>query len=184
MLGTSINNLDGKIGEVIRALQPKSILEYGCGQGKLAKLCKVKRLDAVQKLFAPDDLGKLLALGYKAIVDADIKDYLAKGIPRQYDMIAALDVLEHFYLGEALGIIDYSLYNCDYFLAVWPSRLPQNIGHEATHNAYDLHRSSFELRDLARFDVVYYTQASLEPPSLYHLAVLRGHMNQSNGRPI
>jgi hypothetical protein len=186
MLGGSVAALNVPIAKCIQWIRPNNVLEYGCGWGKFGRICQQievapERLVAVQKLFNPGDKEGIMSHGYTEIIDEDIKSYVNNGIDTRYDMIVALDVIEHFFFGDAISIVDYSLYNCSYFLLVWPSRLPQNIGDDFTFNKFDLHRTSFELSEIStRFDVVYYSQASLSEHAgqgRYHLALLRGHMN-------
>lgn len=183
MLGASANHLDLNVAKCLRHVEPTSILEYGCGGGKLGRLCqqlglKLESLHAVQKLFQPEDMALLQGAGYNNIYDEDIYEFVRRGIPNQYSLIVALDVIEHFMHAEAMSIIDYSLYRCSYMLLVWPSHYPQQ-----TDNVYETHRTSFELRDIAnRFDVVYYSQTGFIEVSAayrYHIALLRGHMNFS-----
>jgi hypothetical protein len=186
MLGYSAPDLDLAIARCLNQLKPRNILEYGCGQGKLGKICKLlelapENLRAVQKLFNANDRTLLHDIGYTDIVDEDIYEYVRKGLKTKYDMIIALDVIEHFMYSDAISIIDSSLYNCEWLLLVWPSRLPQD------GDDLDIHRTSFELRELAsRFDIVYYSQTGLNEISVaqrYHLALVRGYMNFKTIRP-
>jgi len=179
MLGTSSSKLDHKISTIINHINPSGILELGCGSGKLSQLVNDKktRLHGVQKLFTPDDLKNLNELGYEKIIDRDILDFFKEGFDEQYQLIVAMDVIEHFMLSDALSIINFSLYRSDYMLLVWPSAHPQS----ALTNAYDRHRCSFEIRDIVNnFDVIYYSQTGFADFHLihrYHIAVLRGFMN-------
>jgi len=166
----------------VQTVQPQKILELGCGQGKFGELIggqayNYPLLKAVQKLFTTEDRKKLEAIGYSDVIDVDIMEYFRQGFDETYNIIVALDVIEHFLYSDLLSIINFSLYRADYMLIVWPSAHPQS----ATSHQFDRHRASFELRDLSeRFDVVYYTQtgfAALNSLHRYHLALLRGHMN-------
>lgn len=192
MLGGSVQILNQEIARCVFSLKPKTVFEFGCGAGKFGWICNQVQvvpdvLIAAQKLFTDNDEAFLLSKGYTKILDVDISEFIKNGFDTQYDLIVGMDIIEHFMYGEAMSIIDYSLYNCDYFLLVWPSKFPQNLGdphrdgnlHVAS--ILDVHRTSFELSDICnRFDVVHYTQVNLsENPSImrFHLAVLRGHVN-------
>lgn len=159
MLGFSATYHDPAIEKILLRLQPKSILEYGSGQGKLGAICKklglnYEALDGVQVTFSPEDQDQLLGRGYTNVINQDVLEFVRDGMCKKYDLIAALDVLEHFMFSDAISIVDCSLHYCDFFLMVWPSKNPQNL-----NNKYDIHRSSIELNDLSnRFDVVYYSQ--------------------------
>lgn len=187
MLGFSATYHDPAIEKILLRLQPKSILEYGSGQGKLGAICKklglnYEALDGVQVTFSPEDQDQLLGRGYTNVINQDVLEFVRDGMCKKYDLIAALDVLEHFMFSDAISIVDCSLHYCDFFLMVWPSKNPQNL-----NNKYDIHRSSIELNDLSnRFDVVYYSQTNLIEYSFvqrFHIALIRGHMNVLSLRP-
>jgi hypothetical protein len=136
-----------------------------------------RTIKAVQKVFSEKDIGLLKSRGYAEVIDADIYEYFKDGFDEAYDMVVALDVIEHFLYSDVISIINFALYRSDYMLMVWPSAHPQN----GTYHSFDRHRSSFELRDLTdKFDVVYYSQsgfAEMNCVHRYHIALLRGHMN-------
>jgi len=192
MLGGSVQIINIDIAKCLARIIPKKILEFGSGNGKLAYILDAinitpTKLVAVQKLFSENDRNNLLSKGYTDVIDDDISNFLRNGLSEHYDIIAGMDVIEHFFYGEAMSIIDYSLYNCNFFLLVWPSRFPQNLGDPErdgqlkVSNILDVHRTSFELSDISsRFDVVYYNQVSLGTHSRtmrLHIALIRGHMN-------
>lgn len=181
MLGNSSSSFNQVIKKIMDLVQPKSMLELGCGQGKLGELLQERSepvaLTAVQKIFSAEDQPALAKRGYQEIIDADIMDYFRVGFDEVYDMVVALDVIEHFLYSDVISIINFALYRSDYMLLVWPSAHPQ----DGVHNAFDRHRASFELRDLTnKFDVVFYAQsgfAAMNCVHRYHIALLRGHLN-------
>lgn len=181
MLGNSSSGFDASIQRLVELSGAKNILELGCGQGKFGNMMKsgaVQRsVSAVQKVFGSNDLDHLKGQGYEKVVDADILEYFRNGFDQTYDMVVALDVIEHFMYSDVMSIVNFALYRADYMLLVWPSAHPQN----GVHHSFDRHRSSFELRDLSdKFDVVFYAQsgfAEMNCVHRYHIALLRGHMN-------
>ena len=181
MLGSSSKKFDNTIKKIISVTDVYNILELGCGQGKFADLLNefsnMRELRAVQKIFTTKDNNYLISKGYKEIFDADILDYFKNGFDQKYDMIVALDVIEHFMYSDIISIINFGLYRSDYMLLVWPSAHPQ----DGEISSFDRHRASFELRDLSdKFNVIFYSQsgfAEINCVHRYHIALLRGHMN-------
>jgi hypothetical protein len=182
MLGNSSSAFDSCIAQVVNLIKPQQILELGCGQGKFGEILRrgghqFEQLRAVQKLFLSDEREYLIGMGYQEIIDRDIFEYYREGFDENYNLIVALDVIEHFLLSDVMSIIDFSLYRADYMLLVWPSAHPQS----AVTNSFDRHRASFELKDLTgKFDVVFYSQtgfAQMHYQHRYHIALLRGVMN-------
>lgn len=183
MLGSSAHYFDRGLQGLLAQLSPGRILELGCGQGKFGQLLSgsgapaPQRLAAVQRLFSAEDGLRLRERGYHQIFDRDILEYYREGFDERYDLIVALDVIEHFLLSDAMSIIAFSLYRADWLLLVWPSAHPQ----DADTHGFDRHRCSFGLRELsAQFDVVHYQQtgfAQMHYQHAYHLALLRGYMN-------
>lgn len=182
MLGSSASHFNAAIGQIVRTVNPARVLELGCGQGKFGRLLQhngiaPQRLVTVQKMFSEADASSLKAIGYHDIFDADIMEYFRTGFDEEYDLVVALDVIEHFLYSDILSIINFALYRADYLLLVWPSAHPQS----AQTSVFDRHRASFELRDLCdRFDVVQYAQtgfAQMHCVHRYHIALLRGFMN-------
>lgn len=181
MLGSSANSFDPVMRQLVNMINPQRVLELGCGRGKFGEMLQQRgapvSLKAVQKIFSDQDVPQLRARGYEQVIDADIMNYYREGFDENYDVIVALDVIEHFLLSDVMSIINFSLYRADYMLLVWPSAHPQ----AAETSPFDRHRASFELRDLSdKFDVVFYSQtgfAQMNCVHRYHVALLRGFMN-------
>ena len=181
MLGSSANSFDPVMRQLVNMINPQRILELGCGRGKFGEMLQQRgapvSIKAVQKIFSEQDVPQLQARGYEQLIDDDIMNYYREGFDENYDMIVALDVIEHFLLSDVMSIINFSLYRADYMLLVWPSAHPQS----ADTSPFDRHRASFELRDLSdKFDVVFYSQtgfAQMNCVHRYHVALLRGFMN-------
>lgn len=181
MLGSSSGAFNACVQQTVRLVQPNSIMELGCGQGKFGELLRqtgsAANLTGVQKIFSGNDVALLEGKGYRQIIDRDILDFYREGFDENYDLIVALDVIEHFLLSDVMSIIHFSLYRANYLLLVWPSAHPQS----ASNNAFDRHRASFDLKEVSdRFDVVFYSQtgfAQMHYMHRYHIVLIRGFMN-------
>jgi|688.fasta_scaffold257134_2 hypothetical protein len=188
MLGNSSTVFNACIQQVVNLTRPQKILELGCGQGKFGELLQqsnpTSSLTGVQKMFSGGDAGVLQKKGYREIIDSDILDYFEEGFDENYDLIVALDVIEHFLISDVMSIINFSLYRANFLLLVWPSAHPQT----AMTHPFDRHRSSFELKDLSeKFDVVFYSQtgfAQMHYLHRYHIALIRGFMNPGVLPPV
>lgn len=153
----SINTFNNVFAYHLGKINPQSILDVGSGAGKYGKLIKsilpsanVEGIEPTQKYIDDYDLNGT----YDKVHCTTIQDF-AKSNPRnRYNMVIFGDVLEHFFRSEAIDYIDYFLYRSDWVLALWPTFMPQD---DAMDNAYEIHKSNFNLIDLStKFDIHHY----------------------------
>jgi len=196
MLGTSHPVFDQNIVNIVRSIRPSSILDLGCGQGKLGRLIHKSyeasddamnnvTLSGVNPLFNKiEDKIMLESIGYNNVFDMTIEQFCEEYIDSRYDLICALDVLEHLPRSKYFDVLDQLLYRCDYFLIVWPTSHPQN----GSVNTYDAHRSSIKLREIAsNFEIITYLSTGFHQLSCihgYNLCLCRGHMNIFQNRSL
>ena len=195
MLGSSHPVYDNNLISIIRKIQPSTLLDLGCGKGKLGSIIQESQLRnslnaplhlvGVNPLFDKIADNQLLsAIGYNEVLDLTIDQYCDQYIDRDVDVVTALDVLEHLPRSKAFDVIDQLLYHCKFMMIIWPISHPQY----ASGNSFDAHRSSFKPRDLFQmFEVVTFMQTGFSQYSAHHtynLAVLRGHMNITQICPL
>lgn len=195
MLGSSHPEYDHNLISIIRKIKPKTILDLGCGKGKLGNIIKASNtrtflpdplhLIGVNPLFDKSaDLQLLASQGYDEILDLTIDQYCTEFVDKDVDVITALDVLEHLPRSKAFDVIDQLLYHCKFLIIIWPIAHPQY----ASGNLFDAHRSSFKPRDLFQaFEVSTYLQtgfSQLYAHHTYNFCVLRGHMNIEMSEPL
>ncbi|MCF6283731.1 MAG: tetratricopeptide repeat protein [Candidatus Hydrogenedentes bacterium] len=142
----------------IIGLQPKSVLDVGCGFGKWGYLCR-EYLDAFNGRFRPEDwttridaveyfepyiLDHQRAL-YDNIMIGDIRD-LCDGLD-EYDLIIAGDVIEHMHKDEAELVVE-TLYTKAKQMLIVNIPLGEGWDHpEQYGNPAELHRSEWYKED-------------------------------------
>ena len=195
MLGSSHPIYDNNLISIISKIQPASILDLGCGKGKLGSIIKESNIRSnlksplhligVNPLFDKVADNHLLStFGYDEVLDLTIDQYCEDHIDREVDIVTALDVLEHLPRSKAFDVIDQMLYHCKFMIIIWPISHPQY----ASGNTFDAHRSSFKARDIMQtFEVTTFMQTGFSQYSAHHtynLTVLRGHMNITQICPL
>lgn len=101
-----------KICSVFEYAQPiESVLDIGIGRGKYGMLAReyindppVKRVDGVE-VFTPY-IGKMQRAIYDKIYNLDIATDYQK-IPKDYDLVLMIDVIEHLTPDAAYAVLDY-----------------------------------------------------------------------------
>lgn len=142
----------------IIGLQPKSVLDVGCGFGKWGYLCReyldafhgrwkredwAARIDGIE-FFEPYIQDHQRAL-YSNIMIGDIRD-LCKDID-EYDLIIAGDVIEHMHKDEAEAVVE-TLYAKARKMLIVNIPLGGGWDHpEQYGNSAELHRSEWYLED-------------------------------------
>ena len=144
-------------------LQPKSVLDVGCGFGKWGYLCReyldvcpgrpykeqwTTRIDAIE-FFEPYIMEHQRFL-YSNIMIGDVRD-LCKTIDN-YDLIIAGDVIEHMFKDEAEAVVE-TLYAKSNQLLMVNIPIGENWIHpEEYGNPAELHRSEWYLEDFHPFN--------------------------------
>lgn len=148
-------------------LQPKSVLDVGCGFGKWGYLCReyldvfpgrpfkhqwTTRIDAIE-FFEPYIMEHQRFL-YSNIMIGDVRD-LCKTIDN-YDLIIAGDVIEHMFKDEAEAVVETLYAKSNKLLMV---NIPIGEGWihpEEYGNPAELHRSEWYLEDFSPFGTDYW----------------------------
>jgi len=178
----SLPVFDDVIVKQLIALNPKSILDMGAGNGKYSKLlrsvlpeCKIDAVEATKEYIDQYGLNSM----YDTVYNMTIEEYLEKNTGQSYDVVIFGDVLEHMYFSKVTDYLDFLLYRTRWILCVWPTNLRQD---EWCGNGYECHRSNFKLKDLSdKFEVGFYTKrfvgwacAYTHQPVHMHYCVLKG----------
>jgi trans-aconitate methyltransferase len=185
---TSVNAFNDEFVNLVRAVNPYFALDVGCGKGKNAFLirhatpnCVVDGIEAEQVYIREHKLHEL----YNQVYNVDAKEFFGKNTSKKYDLIVMTDVIEHLFLGDAIGLVDAMLYKTKALILVWPTNLPQD---NEWDSHFEMHLSNIKLSDLTRFNIVYYKKCYLESrnnvPIDMHISLIMGHSVDPANNPI
>lgn len=150
----SSDTFDSVFSAQLLKLNPATVLDVGAGAGKYGHHIKTILPAAVVDAIEPTAAYRAdynLADIYATVYDTPLRDYAVKHSKNRHNLVIFGDVLEHFFRSEATDYIDYFLYRSDWVICVWPTFMPQDDAHD---NHYEIHKSNFNLLDLAqKFDV-------------------------------
>lgn len=82
-----------------------SILEVGCGSGKLLHFFKAREYTNITGVDISAEHVQLAKKIVEAVVQADIMEFL-ENVDKTYDLIIGLDIIEHFQKDEVLRFLD------------------------------------------------------------------------------
>jgi 2-polyprenyl-3-methyl-5-hydroxy-6-metoxy-1,4-benzoquinol methylase len=95
---------DYLLGHRVRTAPPKAVLELGCGSGHFLHWARLRGFDAVgidasaEQVAAARDLGVVAEV---ALADEFLEDH-----PGRFDLIVALDLIEHLDRDEGFALLD------------------------------------------------------------------------------
>lgn len=161
-MGTSNWQNISYVVELIRAINPVKILDFGFGFGRWGILCREflevwdegnykgkwsRQIDGVEVF--PDYIKSYHSYFYDNIYNEEGYEWI-KSTKEKYSLIIFGDVLEHFEKSIALEIINLSLTKSDYILI----NIPLGLHWEQTHingNKYEDHKSIWQTSDFKNF---------------------------------
>ena len=148
--------------ELVKRLDPKSILDVGIGFGRWGILFREflevwgdnnfkgewkRKIDGVE--IFPPYIRPYHKFFYDNIYTGDAFD-LIKKTKKKYDLINCGDVIEHFEKDKALEFINICLNKCDYLLINIPVGDNWEQG-PVNGNVHEMHRSSWKKSDFTKF---------------------------------
>ena len=177
---TSLPLYDEDIFDLVRKVNPITILDVGPGYGRMGVALRERSphstIDAVEIDQEYRDKFNLSSI-YNTVHIDHIKDFCASNPSLRYDIALFNDILEHLFRSEAMDVLDFMLYRCKFIVVQWPNNFLQDAweGHES-----EVHRSNFHLRDFLnhQFDVLKYRRMDLLGHGFsMNYCVLRGYKN-------
>ncbi|MBM4176042.1 MAG: class I SAM-dependent methyltransferase [Ignavibacteria bacterium] len=153
--------------ELIRRINPKTILDVGVGFGRWGILCReflevwggkihnkdwTKQIDGIE--IFPDNIQEYHKYFYSKIIVDDAYKYIFEN-DFLYDLIIFGDVLEHFEKCKAIELLEHSMKKSKYVLLNIPigKYWKQN---EIYENKYEKHLSFWGLRELTKLNPIAY----------------------------
>jgi hypothetical protein len=161
-LGTSNWQNISYVVELIRAINPTRILDFGIGFGRWGILCREflevwdegnytgkwsRQIDGVEVF--PDYIKSYHSYFYDNIYKEEGYEWI-KNCKDNYNLIIFGDVLEHFEKSIALEIINLSLAKSDYILINIPLGLHWEQS-DINGNKYEEHKSVWHIKDIKNY---------------------------------
>ena len=142
------------IMSAVMQIKPKSVLDIGCGNGKYGFLVQEymrywmgieePHIDAIE-IFDPY-LGIAQSMIYKKIIQHDALEALWQMEDKEYDLILAVDILEHYEINEGALMLDEMKRVGKNIIVCTPIKV-SNQG-AVFGNEYETHRSQWEADDI------------------------------------
>lgn len=143
----------------VRHIQPKSIVDLGCGFGKYGVLCRevldavhgrISRFDWQHNIFGVEAWGKYANPCWEAYDSVSVMDFVpAYKTFHDYELILAVDVMEHLPKEQAIEIIDSLVANNRYVIVSVPiGECPQGA---VFGNPYEEHKAAWYPEDFDFF---------------------------------
>lgn len=159
------------------------VLDIGAGAGKYGKILKEKNIicDAVEPTLDYINRYGIVDI-YRNVYNCNLQNYIQNYSHNRYNVTIFGDIIEHLFLTEAIDIIDYFCYRSNWIILILPTKLPQD---DVEHNYYEVHKCNLTLRDLSRFDIVYYLcnggwLVGGENRCEFHYYVIKGYFTDRN----
>lgn len=145
--------------KTIIGLNPKSIMDVGCGFGKWGFLCR-EFLDIRDKNYFPSEwkiridgieifskyLTEIHKYIYNKIYVKDVRNFDIKG----YDLVILGDIIEHFEKDEAIKLIDRLIKNNNNILISTPDGFYEQDEYKG--NKHQIHKCGFNKSDFERWN--------------------------------
>ena len=142
------------IMSAVTQIKPRSVLDIGCGNGKYGFLIQEymrywmgieePHIDAIE-IFDPY-LGIAQSMIYKKIIQHDALEALWQMEDKEYDLIIAVDILEHYEVNEGILLLDEMRRVGKNIIVCTPIKV-SNQG-AVFGNEYETHKSQWTTRDI------------------------------------
>lgn len=154
-----------KILEMIISINPKSVIDIGCGFGKFGVLCREylelwdgrqkyefnRRIDCVEVFH--EYISPLHNYVYDKIYNKNILDIIPE-LNVSYDLVLLIDVLEHFEKQEGEELLKELLKNNKGIIISTPKKpSPQK---DAFGNVYETHKSMWSKKELEKLGISHF----------------------------
>ena len=155
---------------LLRRIQPRRILDIGCGEGKYAGLVRDAGLQDAQLIgieYDPYWRQPLLDRGYTEVRTQGGLDLMDKPT-EEFDFVILGDVIEHLRKSDGQDLLEYLNYRSAYILVVTPEAMPMSLP-----NFYEGHNSLWLPESMKWHDHWAHCRSGV-----MHLYLLRGYLDK------
>ncbi len=162
---------DNAITEIIKLVQPKTLLDLGAGAGKYGSIAKEisPSIKTTAVEVEKDYIEKFnLSSLYDRVWNIPVSDIIQpKYFDSNFDVIMVGDILEHLKKSEGVDLLNFLIYRCRWIIVEFPHRYLQN--------AVDGYSSEAHISAWAENDFFSFERTRMYVKDTQRLIILRGY---------
>ncbi|KKU59361.1 MAG: hypothetical protein UX81_C0010G0024 [Parcubacteria group bacterium GW2011_GWA2_47_12] len=166
---------DNAVAEIVKLVQPRSLLDLGAGAGKYGLM--IKELDSSIETVAieieKDYIERFnLRSIYKQVWNISIYDLIhPKYFDLNFDVVMIGDVLEHLKKSDGVNLLNFLIYRCRWIIVEFPHRYLQN---SVDNYVSEAHISVWTENDFLSFE-----RTQIYAKDTQRFIVLRGYLENT-----
>lgn len=165
---SSLDYLDDKIENFLKARPQASYLDIGAGDGKFGKM--IRRLLPKARVTAVEKDKSLKLDDYTKILNIDALDLM--DMEFRTDVVIMGDIIEHLKKSDGIDLLNFLAYRSKYILVKFP------VAYVQYGNDLEKHRSLWSLKDFERLDL----DCSVFSEQNMRLVIIKGLLSYIEGK--